>query len=137
MDPRNGAALVVGVVLAGIWCALLPAAGFGAGALLIIAFVVSPLVVSLIARRLILFFALVPNLIVAVLFSIVGAFSAYNRTAEGGFSDETFVIVPIVFAIGIGCATIVAAVVWILGAVRRELFAKHGDAEQIVGRERR
>jgi hypothetical protein len=136
MDPRNGAAIAVGVALAVICCASLTAAGFGAGALLVVAFVLCPLVVSLIARSRVLLFALLPNLIIGFFFSIVGAFSPYNRAHDGGFSDETFVIVPIVLAMSVGCAILVAAVVWVLRAVWRESFATYRDAEQI-GYERR
>jgi len=112
MDSRNGAALIVGVALAIVWCALMMGAGFGAGALLILAFVLSPLVVSLVARTWLLVFALVPNLIIGLFVSVVGAFSSYNRTADGEFSNETFLIVPIVLGLSVGCAIIVTAVVW-------------------------
>jgi hypothetical protein len=87
-------------------------AGFGAGALLIVAFVLSPFVVALIARTRLLLFALLPNLIIGLFFSVVGAFSSYNRTPDGGLSDETLVIVPMVLGLSVGCAVIVAAVVW-------------------------
>jgi hypothetical protein len=118
MEQRNLFALISGIALGIIWCVLLTGAGFpGAGGILLLGILVSPLVVALIARTKLLLFAIVPNVMIGGFFSIVGALSPYNRTPEGGFTDETWTIVPIVLGISVGAALLLAGGVWFVRTV--------------------
>jgi hypothetical protein len=137
MAQRDRIALIVGIILAIGWCALLTQAGFGAGALLVIALLLSPLISSLIAGKRLFLSGFVPNILIASFFSIVGALSPYNRAADGGLSEESWIIIPMVFGVSVVCALLVVGPVWLVRkAIMRGEHQPKPDAEQIVGPER-
>jgi len=117
MVRRDRIALIVGVALGVGSCALLTQAGFGAGAILVVALLFCPLVVSIIATKHLFVFALLPNIVIACFFSIVGALSPYNRAPGGGLSSESLFIIPMVFAISGACALLMTATVWLFRKV--------------------
>ena|ERR1700730_4283863 len=54
--------------------------------------------------------ALVPNILIASFFSLVGALSPYNQApGGGGLSDESLFIIPIVFVTSCASAFLMAA----------------------------
>jgi hypothetical protein len=121
MQRRDRIALMVGIVLAMGSCALLTQAGMGAGVILIVVLLFCPLVVAAVAARRLFLLALVPNLLIACFFSIVGALSPYNRSASGGLSEESLFIIPVVFLIGCASALSMAGAVWF---VRNEIMGE-------------
>ena len=118
MHQRDRIALIVGIVLGIGSCFALSQSGMGAGAILIILLLLCPLLASMIAAQHVFLLGLVPNIVIAIGVTILGALSPYNR-AGSGLSEESLVIVPTVFAISIVSALLMAGAVWF---VRNEIL---------------
>jgi hypothetical protein len=119
MQRRDQIGLMVGIAVAIGSCALLTQAGIGAGAVLIVVLLFCPLVVATVAAKRLFLLALVPNILIACFFSIVGALSPYNQAPGGGLSDESLFLIPIVFVISGASALLMSGAVWF---VRKEIM---------------
>lgn len=119
MRQRDLIALVAGVVLGIGSCFVISESGMGSGATLIICLLVCPLLASMIAAERIFLLGLLPNVVIAIGTVILALSSSNNRAASGGLSEEDVFIIPVVFAISIVSALLMATVVWF---VRREII---------------
>ena len=122
MSRRDVIAVVLGVILGLIFSVLTYFSGMGAGAVLLLAIVLAPLITSLVAAKRLFIAALVPNILIAIVCSIAFIFLGPRKQAmeEALLSVLGFVVFACAPAIAI------AGVVWF---VRRKIKSRTAGGE--------
>ena len=109
MNQRDRIALVAGVLLGVGSCFLIFLSGMAAGAVLLVTLLICPLITSLVASERLFLSGLIPNILIIVGGSIIGASSPYNRTAW-----DIWPIILSNIVLGIAFALSMAGLVWVV-----------------------